>query len=71
MAFSLTTGFEYKNAKMLVWLAEFSENAPHTEFEDDEMVRVLPCKHCEHDECLGQWLKMSKCCPLCQKEVEL
>jgi hypothetical protein len=40
-----------------------------TEFEDDEMVRVLPCKHCEHDECLGQWLKMSKCCPLCNAEV--
>jgi len=33
------------------------------------MVRVLPCKHCEHDECLGQWLKMSKCCPLCNAEV--
>jgi len=39
------------------------------EYEEDDTLRVLPCKHCEHAECLDQWLKVSKCCPLCNAEV--
>ena len=39
------------------------------EYEDDDELRILPCGHCEHAECLEQWLKVSKCCPVCQAEV--
>ena len=39
------------------------------EYEDDDELLILPCKHCEHAECLDQWLKVSKCCPVCQAEV--
>ena len=39
------------------------------EFEDGESVRVLPCGHADHAECLDTWLGMNKVCPICQHEV--
>ena len=39
------------------------------ELEDDDEVRVRPCKHAEHAECLDQWLRVNKCCPICKAEV--
>jgi E3 ubiquitin-protein ligase BIG BROTHER-like protein len=39
------------------------------EWEDDDELRLLPCGHAEHAECLSKWLGVSKCCPLCQQEV--
>ena len=41
------------------------------EFEDDDVLRCLPCKHAEHAECLDQWLQINRCCPLCQSEVDV
>ncbi|EOD34657.1 hypothetical protein EMIHUDRAFT_111195 [Emiliania huxleyi CCMP1516] len=39
------------------------------EWEEGDSLRVLPCGHAEHVECLGEWLKRSKACPLCAKEI--
>lgn len=39
------------------------------EFERDDEVRLLPCKHYYHPECVGEWLKHNKTCPVCSKEV--
>lgn len=39
------------------------------EFQADDILRVLPCRHAEHAECIDQWLVLNRCCPLCQKEV--
>jgi E3 ubiquitin-protein ligase BIG BROTHER-like protein len=39
------------------------------EFEDDDVMRILPCRHAEHAECVDQWLLINRCCPLCQKDV--
>lgn len=39
------------------------------EYEDEDVVRILPCRHAEHAECLDQWLKLNRSCPLCQRDV--
>ena len=39
------------------------------EYDDDDVVRILPCRHAEHAECLHQWLLRNRSCPLCQRDV--
>lgn len=39
------------------------------EFESDDELRVLPCGHAEHSECIDQWLAVNKSCPICMKEI--
>lgn len=36
---------------------------------DEELVQ-LPCKHWFHRDCVLQWLRASKQCPICMREVE-
>lgn len=39
------------------------------EYEKDDVLRILPCMHAEHAECLDQWLLRNRSCPLCFKDV--
>ncbi|CAN0909047.1 E3 ubiquitin ligase BIG BROTHER-related [Linum grandiflorum] len=39
------------------------------DFEDEEAVTVLSCKHSYHAECINNWLKINKVCPVCSAEV--
>ena len=40
------------------------------EFAEEDQVRVLPCNHIFHPQCIGEWLgNHSSLCPLCKKEV--
>lgn len=50
----------YKNDKCIICQFEFKEN---------EQVKVLSCDHCFHNDCLDEWLKNEKKCPVCKKEV--
>lgn len=34
-----------------------------------EGIRVLPCKHIVHSECIGPWFKAHSCCPLCKQDM--
>jgi len=37
-----------------------------SDFEEQQMLRVLPCYHEFHVRCIDKWLKTSKTCPICR-----
>ncbi|KAK2405535.1 E3 ubiquitin-protein ligase BIG BROTHER [Trifolium repens] len=39
------------------------------DYEDDESLTILSCKHLYHPECINNWLKINKVCPVCSTEV--
>jgi len=42
-----------------------------SDFEENEMLRRLPCGHSFHSSCVDKWLKQNKRCPLCVQDVEV
>ncbi|GFO50159.1 E3 ubiquitin-protein ligase rnf38 [Plakobranchus ocellatus] len=40
------------------------------DFEDKQLLRILPCFHEFHAECVDEWLKTHRTCPLCRHDVE-
>ncbi|XP_050219607.1 E3 ubiquitin ligase BIG BROTHER-related-like [Mercurialis annua] len=39
------------------------------DYEDGETLTLLSCKHSYHSECINNWLKINKVCPVCSTEV--
>ncbi|CAH2053266.1 unnamed protein product [Thlaspi arvense] len=39
------------------------------DYEEDDDLILLPCKHSYHSECINNWLKINKICPVCSAEV--
>ncbi|XP_052204396.1 E3 ubiquitin ligase BIG BROTHER-related [Diospyros lotus] len=39
------------------------------EYEDGDTLTVLSCKHSYHSECINNWLRINKVCPVCSTEV--
>lgn len=40
-----------------------------TELEEGEDVKILPCKHIYHPQCIDRWLERSKLCCVCKADV--
>ncbi|KAJ2402393.1 hypothetical protein GGI23_000749 [Coemansia sp. RSA 2559] len=40
-----------------------------SDYEDGDMLRLLPCKHHMHQTCVDEWLHINRSCPLCKQEV--
>lgn len=56
-------GLKYLEEKCLICFAQYQE---------EEVLRVLPCGHSAHQSCLDDWLKQNyqdKHCPICQQQV--
>lgn len=39
------------------------------EYEPDDLLRKMPCRHLFHKECVDEWLKLKRTCPLCKFDV--
>ncbi|KAF9289763.1 hypothetical protein BGZ68_008727 [Mortierella alpina] len=40
------------------------------DYRPDETIRLLPCQHHFHLECVDQWLLTDKSCPLCKHDID-
>lgn len=40
------------------------------DYEDDEELRKMACTHYFHKECVDEWLRLHKNCPLCKRDIE-
>lgn len=39
-------------------------------YEDGDTLRILPCKHQYHLDCIDEWLHINGCCPLCLARID-
>ena len=42
----------------------------YEKFQNNEIVRILPCKHYFHIGCLKPWLECNTSCPVCRFDVK-
>ncbi|KAF9437925.1 hypothetical protein BGZ76_010556 [Entomortierella beljakovae] len=40
------------------------------DYEDEEELRKLNCKHYFHKDCVDEWLRLNRNCPLCKRDIE-
>ncbi|KAF9354874.1 hypothetical protein BGX26_007259 [Mortierella sp. AD094] len=40
------------------------------DYEDDEELRKMSCRHYFHKDCVDEWLRLNRNCPLCKRDIE-
>jgi hypothetical protein len=40
-----------------------------SEWDQDDVVKITPCEHAFHEECIGNWLKSERTCAFCRQDV--
>eukprot|EP00929_Paragymnodinium_shiwhaense_P112851 TRINITY_DN81115_c0_g1_i1.p1 TRINITY_DN81115_c0_g1~~TRINITY_DN81115_c0_g1_i1.p1 ORF type:complete len:550 (+),score=69.52 TRINITY_DN81115_c0_g1_i1:55-1650(+) len=40
-------------------------------FEPDEIVKVAPCRHAFHEECISRWMQVALSCAVCRQELKV
>jgi hypothetical protein len=40
-------------------------------YADNDELRLLPCGHFFHKDCVDKWLKINALCPLCKAELDV
>lgn len=41
------------------------------DFDAEKVIVRTPCKHYFHEECLGEWLKLARTCPICRCDLDV
>lgn len=64
--------FEYTSAHLSL-MKEIGQSETCTiclgDYEGGEELRLLPCGHCFHAECIDAWLQINRICPMCKVDV--
>lgn len=49
----------------------FAEQCPIClmDWDENDVIKVTPCEHAFHEDCLGQWLKNERTCAFCRQDV--
>ena len=60
----------YRQARQRGMCVEDKCTVCQEQYEPSDVLLQLPCKHWFHSDCIAQWLRASKMCPVCMGEVE-
>ena len=58
-----------KISELKCWPLDNSQNCSICLIKSDENVRILPCKHLFHKNCIDIWLRMKNFCPMCKNKI--
>jgi hypothetical protein len=62
--------FSFFVFRFLILILGFSCSICYADYTQGDQLRELPCDHSFHCECVDEWLKINKTCPLCRRDID-